>query len=228
MVLHCTTLLSDMNKDVKAQDEKIDDGNKKFDSVRENDEGDDGDGKVGSNGENDEGDNNDVNVAVRERESVVEETEDDALGLDNISDMSTKQGTEQPTQLTVPVSVSDLSPVRGKEVETKQDDISIPSAEYLYQQQFRVLLPLAGDYVMGVLEMFKYGLYIDKAPQEAARRVDLTIKFLESKGIRSCESLMTEMALDFASVVTDMMLGRVLTIVVLDVKNLEALKSGIV
>ncbi|KAG0312971.1 hypothetical protein BGZ97_010650 [Linnemannia gamsii] len=109
-----------------------------------------------------------------------------------------------------------------------RDDISIPSSEELYQQQLRTLLPLVGDYVMGVLEMLQYGVYIDKVPQEAARRVALAIKYLESKGIRSCENYMDEMTLDSRSSLADPTLDRVPTITVLDVQTLVALKSGIV
>ncbi|KAK3840120.1 MAG: hypothetical protein JOS17DRAFT_726062 [Linnemannia elongata] len=108
------------------------------------------------------------------------------------------------------------------------DDISIPSAEDLYQQQLRTLIPLVGDYTMGVLEMLKYGVYIDKAPREVSQRVDMAIKYLETRGIRSCESYMAEITSDPASAVGEVMLDRVPTIAVLDVEILEAFKSGIV
>ncbi|KAF9126484.1 hypothetical protein BGX30_015224 [Mortierella sp. GBA39] len=108
------------------------------------------------------------------------------------------------------------------------DDISIPSAEDLYQQQLRTLIPLVGDYTMGVLEMLKYGVYIDKAPREVSQRVDMAISYLGTRGIRSCESYMAEMTSNPANAVSDAMLDRVPTIAVLNVETLEAFKSGIV
>lgn len=44
--------------------------------------------------------------------------------------------------------------------------------------------------MMDVLEMLKYSVYLDKLPQEASRRVSLAIKYLELKGIQSCEGYM--------------------------------------
>ncbi|KAF9339738.1 hypothetical protein BGZ91_004877 [Linnemannia elongata] len=71
---------------------------------------------------------------------------------------------------------------------------SLPAVKDLNQQQLRALIPVVGDYVMGILEMLKYGVYVDKIPQDTAQRVSLAIKYLESKGVQSCESFMTEMS----------------------------------
>ncbi|KAG0288222.1 hypothetical protein BGZ96_007972 [Linnemannia gamsii] len=73
------------------------------------------------------------------------------------------------------------------------------AAESLSQQQLDLMIPIVGEYVMGVLEILKYGLYIEnvlKVPAQASpdsqKRLSLAIKYLESKGIMSCEKYMAE------------------------------------
>ncbi|OAQ25803.1 hypothetical protein K457DRAFT_158055 [Linnemannia elongata AG-77] len=100
------------------------------------------------------------------------------------------------------------------------------SAEDLSQDQVRGLLPLVGDYVMGVLEMLKYGVYIDKIPQDVAYRISSAIEYLESKGVRSCEGFMTELSSsDPAVAITESMLEQLPPIAALDEKGLVELKD---
>ncbi|KAF9099712.1 hypothetical protein BGX23_000086 [Mortierella sp. AD031] len=74
------------------------------------------------------------------------------------------------------------------------------SAETLSQQQLADIIPLVGEYVVGVLEMLKYGVYIDDILQvpaqtspESQQRLSLAIKYFESKGVFTCEKYMAEM-----------------------------------
>lgn len=73
--------------------------------------------------------------------------------------------------------------------------------------------------------MFKYGVYVDKAPEEAAQRVSLAIKYLASKGVWSCEGFITEMSSDFADVVTEPIMVRLSPVSLLDVSALDELRS---
>ncbi|KAG0296524.1 hypothetical protein BGZ96_009227 [Linnemannia gamsii] len=90
---------------------------------------------------------------------------------------------------------------------------SLPAVRDLNQQQLRALIPLVGDYVMGTLEMLIYGVYMDKIP---------LLSYLESKGVRSCESFMTEISSNSAVAVTESMLDRRPPISVLVEKTLDA------
>ncbi|KAG0288727.1 hypothetical protein BGZ96_007527 [Linnemannia gamsii] len=93
---------------------------------------------------------------------------------------------------------------------------SLSSDENFSQDQLEELIPLVGDYMMGVLEMLMHGVYVDKAPQAATRRISLAIEYLQSKGIRSCEDIMSEVSLDTGSVVNDVKLDRLIPIAPLD------------
>ncbi|KAF9121932.1 hypothetical protein BGW39_010152 [Mortierella sp. 14UC] len=77
------------------------------------------------------------------------------------------------------------------------------------------ILPAIGEYTMGVLEMLKYGVYVDKVPH-AAHRVSLAIKFLQWKGIRSCEEFLVKMSSGSEGAVTESMLERLEPIAPLD------------
>ncbi|KAF9933260.1 hypothetical protein FBU30_006028 [Linnemannia zychae] len=97
------------------------------------------------------------------------------------------------------------------------------AAESLSQQQLDLLIPLVGEYVMGVLEILKYGLYIDnvlKVPAQPSpdsqQRLSLAIKYLESKGIMSCEKYMAEAFSDPESVVSEFSLDGLKPIAPLD------------
>ncbi|KAF8944001.1 hypothetical protein BGZ47_004779 [Haplosporangium gracile] len=111
----------------------------------------------------------------------------------------------------------------GKKV---NDSFYPVSAEDLSQDQVRGLLPLVGDYVMGVLEMLKYGVYIDRIPQDVAYRISSAIEYLESKGVRSCEQFMAELSSsDPAVAVTESTLDQLPPIAALDEKALIELKD---
>ncbi|KAF9901927.1 hypothetical protein EC991_005549 [Linnemannia zychae] len=102
------------------------------------------------------------------------------------------------------------------------------SAEDVDQMHLRTIIPFVGDYMMGVLEMLKYGVYIDMLPQGVTQRVSLMIKYLESKGIQSCESFMaTAMNTDFKIPVTEAMLKQLPPITVLDSVTWMELESRI-
>ncbi|KAG0080051.1 hypothetical protein BGZ90_000852 [Linnemannia elongata] len=107
---------------------------------------------------------------------------------------------------------------------------SKPSAKDVSQSQLRELIPLVGDYIMAVLEMFKYGVYVDKVPEEAAQRVSLAIKYLASKGVWSCEGFITEMSSDFtdAVAVAEPKTIRLSPVSLLDVSALDELRSKLV
>ncbi|KAF9122549.1 hypothetical protein BGW39_009657 [Mortierella sp. 14UC] len=104
---------------------------------------------------------------------------------------------------------------------------SSESDKYIDQYHIRRMIPQLGDYVMGILEMLKYGVYVDQVSQEVAQRVSLMIKYLESKGIQSCEGFVSaKMALDSKSAVTESMLEQLPPIVALDRSSLSGfLKS---
>ncbi|KAG0276184.1 hypothetical protein BGZ95_007865 [Linnemannia exigua] len=83
------------------------------------------------------------------------------------------------------------------------------AAESLSQQQLDLIIPIVGEYVMGVLEILKYGLYIEnvlKVPAQASPdsqlRLTLAIKYLESRGVMSCEKYMAQAFSDPESVVS--------------------------
>lgn len=86
--------------------------------------------------------------------------------------------------------------------------LSPTSVECFSQAELEKLIPLAGEYMMAVLEMFKYGVYVEKVPQSAARRVSLAIEYLQSKRVRSCEDIMAELSLVTASARIQAMLDR--------------------
>ncbi|KAG0065029.1 hypothetical protein BGZ89_008653 [Linnemannia elongata] len=98
---------------------------------------------------------------------------------------------------------------------------SLPAVKDLDQQQLRALIPVVGDYVMGILEMLKYGVYVDKIPQDTAQRVSLAIKYLESKGVQSCESFMTEMSSNPTVPVTGSLLDRLTPLAIMVEKTLD-------
>lgn len=98
---------------------------------------------------------------------------------------------------------------------------SLPAVKDLNQQQLRALIPVVGDYVMGILEMLKYGVYMDRIPQDIAQRVSSAIKYLESIGVQSCESLMTEISLKPTVPVTASLLDRLPPIAILVEKTLD-------
>ncbi|KAF9911051.1 hypothetical protein EC991_004924 [Linnemannia zychae] len=69
------------------------------------------------------------------------------------------------------------------------------TGESATQAQLEDIIPLVGKFMVAVLEMLKYGVYInDKLvvqPQlhpDAQRRISLAIRYFESKGVQSCES----------------------------------------
>ncbi|KAG9061797.1 hypothetical protein KI688_006948 [Linnemannia hyalina] len=97
------------------------------------------------------------------------------------------------------------------------------AAESLSQQQIDLMIPIVGEYVMGVLEILKYGLYIEnvlKVPAQASpdsqKRLSLAIKYLESKGIMSCEKYKAEAFSDPESVVSAFSLDGLKPIAPLD------------
>ncbi|KAK5820685.1 hypothetical protein F5H01DRAFT_339083 [Linnemannia elongata] len=97
------------------------------------------------------------------------------------------------------------------------------AAESLSQQQIDLMIPIVGEYVMGVLEILKYGLYIEnvlKVPAQASpdsqKRLSLAIKYLESKGVMSCEKYMAEAFSDPESVVSAFSLDGLKPIAPLD------------
>lgn len=99
---------------------------------------------------------------------------------------------------------------------------SLPAVKDLNQQQLRALIPVVGDYVMSILEMLKYGVYMDRIPQDTAQRVSLAIKYLEAKGVQSCESLMNEISLNPTVPMTKSLLDRLPPIAILVEKTLDA------
>ncbi|KAK3838060.1 MAG: hypothetical protein J3R72DRAFT_193918 [Linnemannia gamsii] len=102
------------------------------------------------------------------------------------------------------------------------------SAEDVDQMHLRTIIPFVGDYMMGVLEMLKYGVYIDMLPQGVTQRVSLMIKYLESKGVQSCESFMAAaMSSDPNSAVAELMLDQLPPIAVLDSETWMELESRI-
>ncbi|KAG0273122.1 hypothetical protein BGZ95_011053 [Linnemannia exigua] len=102
------------------------------------------------------------------------------------------------------------------------------SAEDVDQMHLRTIIPFVGDYMMGVLEMLKYGVYIDMLPQGVTQRVSLMIKYLESKGVQSCESFMAAaMSSDPKSAVTESTLDQLPPIAVLDSETWMELESRI-
>ncbi|KAF8943948.1 hypothetical protein BGZ47_004874 [Haplosporangium gracile] len=106
---------------------------------------------------------------------------------------------------------------------------SMPSAEDLSQQQMRQILPFVGEYVMGVLEMLKYGVFLDRMPLSGHEHLLRAIKYLESKGFRSSASLLAEMNSKSAgAIVTRAMLDEVEPIAVLEEKVFATLKSVLV
>ncbi|KAF9546854.1 hypothetical protein EC957_009306 [Mortierella hygrophila] len=86
--------------------------------------------------------------------------------------------------------------------------LSSTSDESFSHDQLVELIPQVGEYMMAVLEMLKYGVYVEEVPQSAARRVSLAIEYLESEGVRSCEKLMDEISLETASVGSQAMLDQ--------------------
>ncbi|KAG0375514.1 hypothetical protein BGX24_008993 [Mortierella sp. AD032] len=124
----------------------------------------------------------------------------------------------------IPKSQVNASP-HWIEKDDHQRSCNKPSSDDLSQQQLRSFIPLVGNHVMGVLEMFKHGVYIDKAPQEVAQRVSLMIEYLESKGIRSCNEFMAAMFSDPTVGVTKSILDQFPPIAALDEKALSALKT---
>ncbi|KAG9061759.1 hypothetical protein KI688_006910 [Linnemannia hyalina] len=102
---------------------------------------------------------------------------------------------------------------------------SLPAVKDLNQQQLRALIPIVGDYVMGILEMLKYGVYIERIPQDTAQRVSLAIKYLESKGVQSCESLIAEISSNPTVPATESLLDRLPPIASLVEKALDAFGS---
>ncbi|KAF9900447.1 hypothetical protein EC991_007325 [Linnemannia zychae] len=97
------------------------------------------------------------------------------------------------------------------------------AAESLSQQQLDLIIPIVGEYVMGVLEILKYGLYIEnvlKVPAQASPdsqlRLTLAIKYLESRGVMSCEKYMAQAFSDPESVVSAMSLDGLKPIAPLD------------
>ncbi|KAF9126485.1 hypothetical protein BGX30_015225 [Mortierella sp. GBA39] len=106
---------------------------------------------------------------------------------------------------------------------------SMPSAEDLSQQQIRKILPFVGEYVMGVLEMLKYGVFLDKMPLSGHEHLSRAIKYLESKGFRSSASLLADMnSKSDGGVVTRAVLDDVEPIAVLDEKVFASLQSVLV
>lgn len=87
--------------------------------------------------------------------------------------------------------------------------LSPTSDECFSQAELEKLIPLVGEYTMAVLEMLKYGVYVEEVPQSAARRVCLAIEYLQSKRVRSCEDIMAELSLVTASGGIQTMLDRV-------------------
>ncbi|KAG0265727.1 hypothetical protein BGZ95_003232 [Linnemannia exigua] len=124
----------------------------------------------------------------------------------------------------IPESQENASP-HWIDKDDHQRPCSMPSSDDLSQQQLRSFIPLVGHHVMGVLEMFKHGVYIDKAPQEVAQRVSLMIEYLESKGIRSCQGFMAAISSGFAAGATESILEQFPPIAALDEKALSALKT---
>ncbi|KAG0205692.1 hypothetical protein BGX33_007785 [Mortierella sp. NVP41] len=97
------------------------------------------------------------------------------------------------------------------------------ASESVSQQQLDLIIPVVGEYIMGVLEMLKYGVYIDnvlKVPAQASpvcqQRLSLAIKYLESKGIMSCEKYMADAFADPESVVSALSLDGLKPIPPLD------------
>lgn len=106
---------------------------------------------------------------------------------------------------------------------------SMPSAEDLSQQQIRKILPFVGEYVMGVLEMLKYGVFLDKMPLSGHEHLSRAIKYLESKGFRSSASLLADLSSKSDDgIVTRAVLDEVEPIAVLDEKVFATLQSVIV
>ncbi|KAG0312970.1 hypothetical protein BGZ97_010649, partial [Linnemannia gamsii] len=106
---------------------------------------------------------------------------------------------------------------------------SMPSAEDLSQQQMRAILPFVGDYVMGILEMLKYGVHLDRMPLSGHEHLSRSIKYLEAKGFRSSASLLAEMSSKNAdAVITRAMVDQVEPIKALDEKAFATLKSVLV
>ncbi|KAF9082265.1 hypothetical protein BGX23_012636 [Mortierella sp. AD031] len=65
------------------------------------------------------------------------------------------------------------------------------------------MIPKYGEYMMGILEMLKYGVYLDnrlKFPAQTdavvQRRLSIAIKFLETRGILSCFKYFSQNALE--------------------------------
>ncbi|KAF9088879.1 hypothetical protein BGX29_012351 [Mortierella sp. GBA35] len=99
------------------------------------------------------------------------------------------------------------------------------AGESLGYQQLDALVPFVGEYIMGVLEMLKYGVYVDNVVRfpaqmsaEAQRRISLAIEFLESRGILSCEKYLAELKLESNDVTPEAALEGLKPIAPLDEK----------
>ncbi|KAG0379383.1 hypothetical protein BGX24_000646 [Mortierella sp. AD032] len=109
------------------------------------------------------------------------------------------------------------------------------AGESLGHQQLEALLPFVGEYVMGVLDMLKYGVYTDNTVRfpaqmsvEAQQRISLAIKFFESKGVASSENYMDELKLKHTDAIPKSALDELTPIAPLDVKSSSEFRRRIV
>ncbi|KAG0276199.1 hypothetical protein BGZ95_007854 [Linnemannia exigua] len=109
------------------------------------------------------------------------------------------------------------------------------AGESLGHQQLEALLPFVGEYVMGVLDMLKFGVYTDNTVRfpaqmgvESQQRISLAIKFFESKGVISSEKYMAELKLKYKDAIPKSALDGLTPIAPLDVKSSSEFRRRIV
>ncbi|KAF9148983.1 hypothetical protein BG015_009244 [Linnemannia schmuckeri] len=85
------------------------------------------------------------------------------------------------------------------------------------------VIPIAGEYMMGVLEMLKYGVCADgvtKIPTQTSpdlqKRLSLAISYLESRGVLSCERYLENVSADLNTAMYNSMLDGLPPIATLD------------
>ncbi|KAF9118698.1 hypothetical protein BGW39_000934 [Mortierella sp. 14UC] len=109
------------------------------------------------------------------------------------------------------------------------------AGESLGHQQLEALLPFVGEYVMGVLEMLKYGVYTNNNVRfpaqlgvESQQRISLAIKFFESLGIATSEKYMAELRSNHKGIIPKSALKGLTPIAPLDVKSSSEFRRRIV
>ncbi|KAF9905553.1 hypothetical protein EC991_001583 [Linnemannia zychae] len=109
------------------------------------------------------------------------------------------------------------------------------AGESLGRQQLEALLPFVGEYVVGILEMLKYGVYTNSNVRfpaqlsvESQQRISLAIKFFESLGITTSEKYLAEMRSNHNGTIPKSALDGLKPIAPLDVKSSSEFRRRIV